>query len=261
MRCNLCLEDTELQRESHIIPQFMYKRLKSDGGFFVKINKYTFREYSKGKSLKEHSTGEYDSNLLCANCDNKIFGQKYEDYSSKVYQFLDGEIESFMGIEIEPHTNEKGVKGKLIKNIDYTKFKLFLLSILWRASLSKRPFFQEVSLGDKHEQILREMFLDENPKELEDYPCFICNIGDDEPVLNQTMLPPRRIKENGNISYMFMICGLVYRFTVSKYNRKIISEAGVIHPNNDMVIWQGPKNLGKTCLSEYRQFILKKSEA
>jgi len=53
---------------------------------------------------------------------------------------------------------------------------------------------------------------------------------------------------------------LVYRFTVSKYNRKKISLAGVIHPNNDMIIWQGPKNLGKTCLSEYRKHILKKSQ-
>ena len=152
MKCNLCLEDTELLRRSHIIPQFMYRGVKSDGGIFIIIDKYTFREYSKGKSLKEHSTGAYDSNILCENCDNKIFSQKYEDYSSKVYQFLDGEIESFKGIEIKPYRNEKGVKGKLIKNIDYAKFKLFLLSILWIASISKRPFFQEVALGDKHEQ-------------------------------------------------------------------------------------------------------------
>ncbi len=51
MKCNLCLEDTELLRKSHIIPQFMYKAVKSDGGIFIKIDKYTFREYSKGKSL------------------------------------------------------------------------------------------------------------------------------------------------------------------------------------------------------------------
>jgi len=260
MLCKLCLKDKKLQRKSHIIPQFYYKEVKKDGGYYLKIDKYTYREYTKGKTSTKHYTGEYDSNILCRKCDKDIIGQKYDDYASKVLQVVNGESKKFKSIKIESYTNKNDISGKLTKNIDYTKFKLFLLSVLWRASISKRPFFHEVKLGKKHEQILREMIYNGYPKEQEDYPCFICDIGEDEPLLKRTMLPPRKINEDGNISYMFMICGLVYRFTISKYNRKNISLAGVIHPNNDMIIWRGPKNLGKICFSEYRKHILKKSQ-
>jgi len=153
--------------------------LIGEEGYFHKIKKNTFKEYSSGKTIKKFQTGEYDRDILCAKCENEVLCQRYEDYAAKVYQLIDSKLKSFKGIKIELITNKNGVNGKYINGIDYTKFKLFLLSILWRASISKRDFFDQVKLGNKHEEIIRKMIFDENPKQPEDYPCFICDIGKD----------------------------------------------------------------------------------
>lgn len=252
MKCKLCLADKQLQRESHIIPQFMYDQLLSDEGYFHKIKRDTIKEYSSGKSVKEFITGEYDGNILCAECDKERIG-KLEDYAAKVFQFIDHKLESFKKIEIEQYTNENGMSGKLIKKINYSKLKLFLLSILWRASISKRDFFDQVKLGNKHEEIIRKMIFDENPKKPENYPCFIYDMSIDQPILKGTILPPRKIRKRSNTSYEFMICGIAYRFTISKFGRENIALAEVISQDNSMIIWKAPVGLGKYYLEEFKK--------
>lgn len=257
MICRLCLEDKRLQRESHIIPQFMYDEILSDDGYFYKVRKNTFKEYSSGKSMREFKTGEYDGNILCGNCENDVLNQKYEDYAAKVFQFINQKVDSFQNIEIANYRNVNDIRGKLIKNIDYCNFKLFLLSILWRANISNRDFFKKVNLGSRHNEVLREMIYDGNPKELEDYPCFICDLGQDQPVLKGVILPPIKIRRDGNIAYEFMISGLLYRFTISRYGRNTLSTAGIINPGNDMIIWEAPEGLGKHYFSQRRKYISK----
>lgn len=261
MVCRLCLEDKKLQRESHIIPQFMYDRILSDEGYFHKIKKDTFKEHSSGKTIKKFQTGEYEANILCAECENEILCQRYEDYAAKVFQMIDKKSESFMDVKIVNYTNENGENGKLIQNIDYAKFKLFLLSILWRANISKRDLFRQVNLGNSHNEALRQMICDGNPKKLEDYPCFICDLGKDQPVLKGTILPPRKIRRNSNTMYEFMISGLLYIYTVSKYGRQKFAHEGIINPNNDMIIWQPPESFSSFYLSQYKKYILKYSQS
>ncbi len=260
MICNLCLKDKKLQSKSHIVPQFMYGQIKGNEGYFHKIRKDTFKEYSSGRSIREFWTGEYESDILCANCDKLILGSRYEDYAAKVYQLFDDKLTTFQDITIHDYKNENGVAGKLLQKIDYTRFKLFLLSMLWRASIAKRDLFQQVKLGNIHNEALRMMIYDGDPKELEDYPCFIGDIGLDNPVLKGTMLPPKKIKINGNISYVFMISGLIYRFTVSKCNKDDSALAGVIHPNNDMIIWQAPEEVRTNYFNEVRKYIVNNSQ-
>ena len=52
--------------------------------------------------------------------------------------------------------------------LDYTLFKLFHLSILWRASTAKLDEFSGVALG-RHEESLREMLLVGSPGSAADY--------------------------------------------------------------------------------------------
>ncbi len=59
----------------------------------------------------------------------------------------------------------------VLQNLDYKKFKLFLLSLLWRMSVTTLGFFANVSLGQKHEEKIRKALLDEDPLQPEDYPC------------------------------------------------------------------------------------------
>ena len=48
---------------------------------------------------------------------------------------------------------------------------MFHLSLLWRMSVSKHPYFKEVSLGP-HEEVLRRMLLEALPGEPDQPPSF-----------------------------------------------------------------------------------------
>ncbi len=89
------------------------------------------------------------------------------------------------------------------------------------------------------------MLLDENPKEHDDFPCLMVDMGGDEPILRGVIEPPERVKDNGNTSYMFLIAGIVYQFFISKYNLPSYGLIGVINGANEMCIHHVPKGVGK----------------
>ena len=112
---------------------------------------------------KTRQSGVYEPNILCRTCDNKILGG-LETYASQAL---------YGGIEL---TIENGAikesKYLRITGLDYSKFKLFLLSLWWRASISSLPVFHDVNLGE-HEEIIRKKLLIGDPGSAEEYPCAI----------------------------------------------------------------------------------------
>ncbi len=58
----------------------------------------------------------------------------------------------------------------LIKGIDYWTFKLFHLSVLWRASVAQGPEWSKVSLGARHEEYLRAALLEGAVPDRNSYP-------------------------------------------------------------------------------------------
>ena len=143
--CRLCLGNKKLVN-SHIFPEFMYKPL------YDKDHKFNVLEINSNKKLKKLPKGIYEK-LLCQDCDHNIIG-KYENHASNI-MFGDGKKE----IKIE-----KTDFGFLISGIDYTLFKLFQISILWRSSVSNRPEISKINLG-YHQEVMRQMLLKEYPSE------------------------------------------------------------------------------------------------
>ena len=82
---------------------------------------------------------EFDKDILCHSCDNETLG-KLERYASLI--LYDGYPKI-----VEYRECPDGRKYTYCAGIDYTQFKLFLLSVLWRASISKRPLFGEVRVS------------------------------------------------------------------------------------------------------------------
>jgi hypothetical protein len=77
--------------------------------------------------------GVYDANILCKDCDNNL--GKYDDYALGVCRRFPQEH-----ISIEDGTFEMaGVDGDLLAK--------FVLSVLWRASITSRPEFRSVALA------------------------------------------------------------------------------------------------------------------
>ena len=85
--------------------------------------------------------------LLCEDCEGEI--SKFEDYVRRIF---------YVGVGVQI-TNGNPI---FIQQIVYRKFKLFLLSLIWRASVSNNEFLENVSLGPDEEKI-RKMLINRDP--------------------------------------------------------------------------------------------------
>ena len=215
--CKLCRKEKKLI-EAHIIPKFMYKKMKDENHSFYDI---TYNLDTKETKSKKTQKEDYDKNILCSDCDNGIIGGIYENYAKEALygENLNPEIapkcENFM------NPND-GTEYSICKNIDYTKMKLFLLSLLWRASISARPTFNQVSIGIKHEEIIRKMLYENiEPAETE-YPIIITSFMRTENKLDNMIFQPKRIKyKDGLNGYSFLIDSLEFIFFVNSTNHKL----------------------------------------
>jgi len=91
-------------------------------------------------------------------CDNTVVG-KYERYFKEFW---------FDGPALPKIVSKDSV---LVQGIDYPLFKLFHLSVLWRAHVSTLPEFSNVNLGPYVEK-LRKMVLLGDPGPEEAYPIY-----------------------------------------------------------------------------------------
>ncbi|MGD9637758.1 MAG: hypothetical protein AB7U85_01705 [Alphaproteobacteria bacterium] len=133
-KCFLCGEDKKLIK-AHIIPEKYFTKTKK----LQKIYSYD------GDYPKKNRIGVYDNEILCSDCDGKL--GKYDEYS---YEVL---------FNLEKFICERDKNGIKVKNIDSNKLKLFYLSIIWRAHISKRPEFKKIDLGEKYSKIIKNSLL------------------------------------------------------------------------------------------------------
>jgi hypothetical protein len=226
MKCKLCKkEDRSLLKKSHIIPNFMYRELFDDKHRFINA---TLNDLN---NIKYFQSGIYEKKILCKKCDNEIFGN-LEKYASGVLYNSNSNFK----ISIEKHKSYDGLDFLHIKNINYQKFKLFLLSILWRASISKDIFFKEVELGP-YEETVRKLLINQNIFQEDVFRItmilFNNNINEE---IDKFISPPRKFKKDLKTIYFFYICKLFYFFEISKNSGLEIFDKGNLSMNNTINI-------------------------
>lgn len=194
MACRLCLKDKKLVN-SHILSEFLYKGMyDKDHRFFSLSSDPNVKDRIFQKGLREL--------LLCEKCDNEILSG-YERYAESV--LYGGQIV----LSVQDGNNLR------FKGLDYTKLRLFYLSILWRMSVSSNSTYSAVSLGP-HEEILRRMLLDGRPGEPDEYGLICVAPLFDNQYIGSWMLPPDSVKQYVRRIYRCLIGGLLYNFFVGK---------------------------------------------
>jgi len=192
--CQLCLKESEL-RNSHILPEFFYLSTyeSRDAHRTLEITHDAERTIQKG--LREY--------LFCQECETKL--SRYEGYAAKLIRNIPN---------IKSDSSEKYL---CLDDIDYLRFKLFQLSILWRASIAKGVAFTQVSLGP-HEEIIRSMLYDENPGKPAAYGCLMMTMPHTE-VLHQILVSPVRVSPRpfGHTAYKFMTGNITWLFFVTSH--------------------------------------------
>lgn len=191
--CRLCLEVRPLV-DSHIIPGFQFKPLKKiDGRFHVLSPNPEERERTGQKGFTER--------LLCAECDN-VRLQRNEDYFARLWSR--GDL---------PNTTQTK-RFLIFRDHDYKRTKNFLLSILWRMSISSREVFEAVSLGPKHEEILRAGLLTDREFAEDEYAVTVTAPFIDGKFYEAFILQPDSHRLHGNRLYRCVISGMLYTFFV-----------------------------------------------
>jgi hypothetical protein len=234
-QCKLCHEEKLLIKKSHIIPDFMFRQSNM---YNEKHQIYTFTltDLVGNKSPKYILTGDYETDILCAKCDNEILG-KLEEYGKAV---LFGDEKGIYNPNCDGFVKEKNEEFWICNNVDYKKYKLFMLSILWRMSISSRPLFKNVNLKE-HADKLREMILTSEPKEYYVYPFFTSSFLKDMSVPKDLIVEPIQYNTKGFININLIIPGMFHVFMLSTDPNAFPGEElkkSVINEENVLVIYQ-----------------------
>lgn len=205
MTCQLCLSKVNLIKKSHIIPDFMYE------GLFDEKHFMSILDVDKKKVVSRKPDGIYDKHILCAKCDNEVIGS-YESYASKL--IMGGKLPYSLQPRINILDEQNGSSRIQIQNIDYNKFKLFLLSILWRGHISKNTFFNKIDLG-KYAEEIRNMLLNQNAGFETDFETMMFIYHKDH-LTSQSLIPARRFRIKNSICYLIYIQSISIIYKVSK---------------------------------------------
>ncbi|EMJ5422695.1 hypothetical protein RFI10_004265 [Klebsiella aerogenes] len=117
--CKLCLEEKVLM-ESHSIPRSYFRRLKKSSSQLMIIQ--------KGSKPRLENFDPKEP-LLCLDCEQFI-SHEYESYGTRLLR--------------NHHNIRKNANHIIVNAFDYKRFYLYLLSILWRASISKNIHYSSV---------------------------------------------------------------------------------------------------------------------
>jgi hypothetical protein len=199
MVCRGCGEDKELI-DAHIIPKWVYRDLKRNEDHLLVI------EAGAERPLKSR-IGDYDPTILCADCDQHL--GIFDDYGKHVL------------VDKQPEWETIIRRGELVAwsltGINPSRLEKFLLSILWRGSISQRPFFSGVRLGP-HEDSLRD-YLWSDQQAHKHFGCVLAKFSKSKVVahLEKTPRSPGLVKKiNGRNYYKLYLAGFVAFIRVDK---------------------------------------------
>lgn len=150
--CNLCKIEIANKDNSHIIPKFMCKGLFEDTK-----PRHSLYINNKGKGKKIQDTPK-ENKILCKNCEKRI--EIIETYFSRKIIDINNYKNLKEYFEIEKISDQEFL---ICKSITTNAFKLFIYSIIWRASISNLLEFLNFKINNNVEEEIR-IFLDNNLK-------------------------------------------------------------------------------------------------
>ncbi len=213
--CQLCRKERKLIK-AHIIPKQLYKPIK------ISVSNDSSRQVALGvfypgqdRRPKQVQNGIYDSHILCGECDNHTIGP-WDNYAQSLFSNA-----SSLG-RYDLSRND-GKKVYVIDDIDYKKLKLFCMSVLWRAAVSRDDFFSRIRIGTWEPQ-LRGMLISKDPGEKGDFTTIITRYeGDCRLLMSQSR------DLSGCPGYYF------FRFPDYGFTIKA-DQASLFTPMNDFII-------------------------
>lgn len=243
MTCNLCQQEKQLIKKSHILPDFLFKKLYDP---HHKLQKFDAVQMAKGNPrISRPSSGAYEGELLCQDCDNRVLGQ-YETYISRL---IARKLSPKDRISIKSVYNNSGLRFIEVTNIDYHKTKLFWLSILFRAHISTNSEFKDVDLGPYAETI-RDIIL--NGKSIDDLTFQISAMRfSKDSEFSSFIGQPIKRKIDGTTMYTIVINGYLIMFFIKENGISKKTSNIRLKQDNSISLLEIPRHLVKKFLLSY----------
>lgn len=219
MKCRLCHREQKLC-DSHIVPEFIYRDLYDNDHKMMGINGHGNKGWKPlQKGIREK--------LFCSDCEQHL-NDKYEKPFLKQWS-----VEN-------PLPSQMNLDSVFSATYDYATFKLFHLSILFRASVSSLATFHEVNLG-VHEERIRQMILNEDPGRDWEYPILAFAVLNENDVEKRLISQPISGRHEGHRAYGQIYGGAMWWILVSSHRNDLFCRAG-LQPTGDIKMLAEPWN-------------------
>lgn len=130
--------------KAHIIPEAFFRELREGETAPLLV------AGAKGEMPKKSRIGVYDPELLCSKCESKFLPWDTYAIEKLLTRFDD---------HFKPLVNDGMNVAYEAVNVDKLKILDFLVSVLWRASVSTHPFYNKVILGPHEQTVLSQMLV------------------------------------------------------------------------------------------------------
>jgi hypothetical protein len=186
-KCPFCTKPGEKVR-AHIIPEAFFRDISEEG--------HVLRQREIGNHPKRIPVGIYDENVWCKSCENKF--SHLDNYAIAI---LREPLEKFIAL---PHAYELEIEKP-------ESIKLFFISLLWRASISRQRVFEQVSIGP-YEEIAKELLESNSLGSLDQFSTIISCSGADEKLIAESV----PIRHSGVKFYRFYLGRFMVDIKVDK---------------------------------------------
>ncbi len=216
--CKLCCQARKL-RCSHVIPETWYAAM-----YGPKLHRFRYMHDVDAGKAKWEQNG-FKEYLLCEQCEQEL--GVWDNYATRLFK-------------TELPTSAQGqAKPILFHGLDYAKLKLFFLSVLWRASVSTRPFFEHVKLGP-HEDTIRDMLGRGIPGDPTDYGCVVSLLlRGGQPERSFVVEPtPCGMQDHEHDRYRFVFGGFFVLYFISRQGLTPKLQQTMLKADGSLIIQQ-----------------------
>lgn len=210
--CKLCLQDRPLV-EGHVLSEFLYADVYDPDS-----HKFHQLHTEENKRNVRRSKGLYEY-LMCDECDNQVISG-YETYASQV---LRG------GVPIVAKDEHDRL---VVTELNYTRFKLFQLSLLWRSVIATRDEFSGVTVPAADAERMRHMLLTQDAGEPQEYGC-IMMIPETHHIIRHALMPTEPAVLGNYEGFRLLAGGCWWLYMVAdthsfEYQELFLSEEGTL---------------------------------
>lgn len=200
--------------KAHIIPDWAYKDLKEQGHMVAVASHHSARKIQ---------SGFWDDKILCRECDNHIIG-RLDTYAAKFFNQSFDDKKKFV--------SKGGKRVDFLRfndsSIDFKLLKLFFISMVYRASISKRKECAAVSLGT-YEGMAKRLILGEIQDDNNIFE--IITLRNTESSFSGSVMHFRKTKHGHAISYVCVLKDFEAVIKVSKQKSPIHKKPFIISPD------------------------------